>query len=107
MTTHLDHHEAGGVSEPSPLPRSAAIALRITLATMAGAVLAMVGATYAWKSTPSVLGGMALLGGAGLASGLVILVHWKRVDWLMRLACAGFIGSGLLVLNLVAKLAAR
>jgi hypothetical protein len=95
------------MKEPSPLPRSAAIALRVTLATMAAAVLMMAGATYAWKSTPFVLSGMALLGTAGLASGLVILLHWKRVDWLMRLACVGFIGSGVLVLNLVAKLAAR
>lgn len=95
------------MKEPTPLPRSAAIALRVTLAIMAVAVLLMAGATYAWKSTPFVLGGMALLGTAGLASGLVILVHWMRVDWLMRLACVGFIGSGVLVLNLVAKLAAR
>lgn len=94
------------MTEPTPLPRSAAIALRVTLAIMAAAVLLMAAATYLWKNTPFVLGGMALLGMAGLASGLVILVHWKRVDWLMRLACLGFIGSGVLVLNLVAKLAA-
>lgn len=93
--------------EPAPLPRSAAIALRVTLAIMAAAVLLMAGATYAWKSTPFVLGGMGLLGTAGLASGLVIAVHWLRVDWLLRVACVGFIGSGVLVLNLVAKLAAR
>lgn len=94
------------MKEPSPLPRGAAIALRVTLAIMASAVLLTAGATYAWKSTPFVLGGMALVGTAGLTSGLVILIHWKRMDWLMRLACAGFIGSGVLVLNLVAKLAA-
>lgn len=95
------------MKEPSPLPRGAAIALRVTLAIMASAVLLMAGATYAWKSTPLVLGGMALLGAAGLASGLVILTHWKGVDWLMRLACVGFIGSGVLVLDLVVRLAAR
>lgn len=94
------------MKEPAPLPRSAAIALRVTLASMAAAVLLMAGATYLWKNTPFVLGAMALPGTAGLASGLVILVHWNRVDWAMRLACAGFIGSGVLVLNLVARLAA-
>ena len=94
------------MKEPTPLPRSATLALRVTLAIMAAAVLLMAAATYAWKNTPFVLGGMALLGTAGLASGLVILLHWKRVDWLMRVACVGFIGSGVLVLNLVGKLAA-
>ncbi len=90
----------------SDLPRTVAIALRVTLTVMAGAVLAIALGTYASRNMTHVLFGIGILGLASIASGIALLLQWHRVDWLLRAGCAGFIGSGVLVLIHGARLMA-
>lgn len=93
--------------EPLGMPRPLAIGLRITLAVMAAGVVFMAVGTYGSRTITPVLIGLGMMGVGAVASGIAILLAWRRVDWLMRLGCVGFIASGTLLLDFGLGLLAR